>query len=84
VGRQLAWNTVTSAHGPWRLRQRPALASALPQRSFTALGLPSLMEDSPSHSIRRTAVYVTRTSGGVGGREPRGSPLSRLGSSDKV
>ncbi|MGH8057577.1 MAG: group II intron maturase-specific domain-containing protein, partial [Candidatus Entotheonellia bacterium] len=26
VGRQLAWNTVKSAHGPWRLRQSPALA----------------------------------------------------------
>lgn len=42
VGRQLAWNTVKSAHGPWRLRQSPALAIALPQRYFAALGLPSL------------------------------------------
>ncbi len=45
VGRQLAWNTVKSAHGPWRLSQRPALAIALPQRYFAALGLPSLIED---------------------------------------
>jgi hypothetical protein len=45
VGRQLAWNTVKSAHGPWRLSQSPALAIALPQRSFAALGLPSLIED---------------------------------------
>jgi len=45
VGRQLAWNTVKSAHGPWRLRQSPALAIALPQRYFAALGLPSLRED---------------------------------------
>jgi RNA-directed DNA polymerase len=42
VGRQLAWNTVKSAHGPWRLRQSPALAIARPQRYFAALGLPSL------------------------------------------
>ncbi|HSF34015.1 MAG TPA: hypothetical protein VLK82_26600 [Candidatus Tectomicrobia bacterium] len=42
VGRQWAWNTVKSAHGPWRLRQSPALA--LPQRYFAALGLPSLSE----------------------------------------
>jgi RNA-directed DNA polymerase len=42
VGRQLAWHTVTSAHGPWRLSQSPALAIALPQRYFAALGLPSL------------------------------------------
>jgi len=45
VDRLLAWNTVTSAHGPWRLRQSPALAIALPQRDFAALGLPSLCED---------------------------------------
>jgi RNA-directed DNA polymerase len=44
VSRQLAWNTVKSAHGPWRLRQSPARAIALPQRSFAALGLPSLLE----------------------------------------
>ena len=42
VGRQLAWHTVQSAHGPWRLSQRPALAIARPQRYFAALGLPSL------------------------------------------
>jgi RNA-directed DNA polymerase len=45
VGQQLAGNTATSAHGPWRLSQSPALAIALPQRSFAALGLPSLSED---------------------------------------
>jgi RNA-directed DNA polymerase len=44
VGRQLAWNTVKSAHGPWRLSQSPALAMALPQRYVAALGLPSLSE----------------------------------------
>jgi hypothetical protein len=42
VGRPLAWNPVTSAHGPWRLRPSPALAIALPPRDFAALGLPSL------------------------------------------
>jgi len=45
VGRQLAWNTVKSAHGPWRLSQSPALAIALSTRYFAALGLPSLIED---------------------------------------
>jgi RNA-directed DNA polymerase len=45
VDRRLAWNTVKSAHGPWRLRQSPALAIAQPQRSFAALGLPRLSED---------------------------------------
>jgi RNA-directed DNA polymerase len=44
VGRQLAWNTAKSAHGPWRLSQSPALAIALSQRYFAALGLPNLFE----------------------------------------
>jgi RNA-directed DNA polymerase len=44
VDRQLAWHTVTSAHGPWRLRQSPALAIALSRRYFAARGLPSLIE----------------------------------------
>jgi RNA-directed DNA polymerase len=44
VDRQLAWNTVKSAHGPWRLSQSPALAIALPQRYFAARGRPSLSE----------------------------------------
>jgi RNA-directed DNA polymerase len=44
VGRHLAWNTVKSAHGPWRLSQSPALAIALSTRSFAALGLPNLWE----------------------------------------
>ncbi len=42
VGRDLAWNTGKSAHGPWRLSQSPALA--LPQRYCAARGLPSLSE----------------------------------------
>jgi RNA-directed DNA polymerase len=70
VGRQLAWNTVKSAHGPWRLRQSPALAMALSTRYVAALGLPSLFEGWPSHVIRRTAGYVTRLSGGVRVWEP--------------
>jgi hypothetical protein len=49
VDRRWAWNTVKSAHGPSRLSQSPALAIALPQRSFAALGLPSLQEGGPTH-----------------------------------
>jgi RNA-directed DNA polymerase len=44
VSRALAWNTAKSAHGPWRLRQRPGLSLALPGRFFDALGLPRLFE----------------------------------------
>jgi RNA-directed DNA polymerase len=40
----LAWDTVKSAHGPWRLSRSPALAFALPGSYFTALGLPKLYE----------------------------------------
>jgi RNA-directed DNA polymerase len=45
VSADLAWNTVKSAHGPWRLSQSPALVIALPWRYFAALGLPSLVEN---------------------------------------
>jgi len=43
VDRELAWNTCKSAHGPWRLSQRPALYHALPNRYFAVRGLPSLV-----------------------------------------
>jgi hypothetical protein len=78
IPRDLAWNTAKSAHGPWRPSQSPALAIALPVRYFTALGLPSLVEGRTDHPIRRTAAYVIRTCGGVGGEESRGPSLSRL------
>ena len=42
VSRELAWNTVKSAHGPWRLSRSPALAIALPGGYFDGLGLPRL------------------------------------------
>jgi RNA-directed DNA polymerase len=42
VSRDLAWNTVKSAHGPWRLSRSPALAIALPGAYFDGLGLPRL------------------------------------------
>jgi len=34
--------------------------------------------------LHRTAVYVVRMYGGVGGEEPRGSPLSRLNENEKT
>jgi hypothetical protein len=46
VDRQLAGNTVKSAHGPWRLSQSPALAIALPGAYFDGLGLPRLQRGS--------------------------------------
>jgi RNA-directed DNA polymerase len=42
VSRDLAWNTVKSAHGPWRVSHSPALAIALPGGSFDGLGVPRL------------------------------------------
>ena len=42
VGRDLAATAAGSAHGPWQLANSPALAIALPNASFAALGLPSL------------------------------------------
>ena len=42
VSRCLAWNTVKSAHGPWRLSRSPGLSIALPGRYFDSMGLPRL------------------------------------------
>jgi RNA-directed DNA polymerase len=47
VSRDLAWNTVKSAHGPWRISRSPALAIALPGSSFDGLGWPRLHRGSP-------------------------------------
>ena len=46
VSQDLAWNTVKSAHGPWRLSRSPALAFALPGKYFFQLGLPQLYKRS--------------------------------------
>jgi RNA-directed DNA polymerase len=42
ISTDLAWNTVKSAHGPWRLSCSPALSIALPTVYFRALGVPPL------------------------------------------
>jgi len=42
VSTNLAAQTAGSAHGPWRLSNSPALAIALSNASFAAMGLPSL------------------------------------------
>jgi RNA-directed DNA polymerase len=42
VGVELAAQTVGSSHGPWRIANSPALALALSNAYFNALGIPSL------------------------------------------
>jgi RNA-directed DNA polymerase len=42
VGRRLAAQTASSAHGPWHLSKSPALSYALPNAYLTLLGLPTL------------------------------------------
>ena len=42
VGKDLAAQTVGSAHGPWRLANSPALSFALPNAYFDSLGIPRL------------------------------------------
>ena len=42
INPQLAAKTASSAHGPWRLANRPALAIALPNAYFDSLGIPRL------------------------------------------
>jgi RNA-directed DNA polymerase len=43
VSKDLAAQTVGSAHGPWRLSNSPALNVALPNAYFASLGLPPLV-----------------------------------------
>jgi RNA-directed DNA polymerase len=43
VGKDLAAQTVGSAHGPWRIANSPALAIALPNAYFASLGLPPMV-----------------------------------------
>jgi RNA-directed DNA polymerase len=43
VGKDLAAQTVGSAHGPWRLSNSPALTIALPNAYFASLGLTPLV-----------------------------------------
>src|SRR6202165_3281718 len=75
VGRDLAAQTAGSPHGPWRWQRAPR--STWPCQSSSSghsVWLPSRPRPlNPSNRRIRT-----RTSGGVGGAEPRGSPLSRL------
>jgi RNA-directed DNA polymerase len=40
VGKDLAAQTAGSPHGPWQLANSPALAIALPNAYFAALGIP--------------------------------------------
>jgi RNA-directed DNA polymerase len=42
VGQDLAAKAAGSAQGPWQLANSPALAIALPNAYFTALGIPPL------------------------------------------
>jgi RNA-directed DNA polymerase len=48
VGRDLAAQTAGSPHGPWRLANSPALATALPNRFFGSLGLASVAAPRPA------------------------------------
>jgi RNA-directed DNA polymerase len=53
VSRDWAWNTATSAHGPWRFSRSPALAIALPGSYFDGLGVPRLYIKESSQPNRR-------------------------------
>jgi RNA-directed DNA polymerase len=48
VGRDLAAQTASSPHGPWRLANSPALTIAMPIAFFRALGLASVAAQRPA------------------------------------
>src|SRR4051794_24059539 len=62
--------------GFWRMARHVTVQQALPNAFFDSIGLPRL-EAPPTAYPDRTAVVRIRMPGGVGGEEPRGSPLSR-------
>ena len=75
VPERLASNTASCGYGPWRVIRTRALTIGLSNAYFRSLGLrPWSRSDGPTS---RTAMVRTRMPGGVGGAEPRGSPLSR-------
>ena len=56
LGTNLTAQSAGSAHGPWRISASPALCYALPNASFTKLGLATLASHATAQ-IHRTAVY---------------------------
>ena len=60
VGKRLAAQTASSAHGPWRISHSPALSIALPNAFFARIGLASV-----------AAGHAASTSGHGGGFVPR-------------
>lgn len=62
-----AWNTSESVHSPWRLSKAPDS----PLHYFEILELPALRHG--RNSVHRTAGYVTRRFGGLGGRSREAS-----------
>jgi RNA-directed DNA polymerase len=51
VGRNLAAQTASSPHGPWRLSNSPALSLSVPTAYFRSLGLPSVADPRLAQSV---------------------------------
>ena len=66
VSVRLAWNTSKSAHGPWRISRSPAL-NFCTSRLLLRFSWATSTDYDTNDLISRTAVYVTRMYGGVGG-----------------
>jgi RNA-directed DNA polymerase len=72
---RISWelrNTASSGLGPWPLARSKARCFGLSNAYFKSLGLPSLFGACKRNLSNRR--IRTRTYGGVGGAEPRGSP----------
>ena len=75
VPERLASNTASCGYGPWRVIRTRALTIGLSTKRFLPMArncAPWSRSDGPTS---RTAMVRTRMPGGVGGAEPRGSPL---------
>ena len=77
VGRDLAAQTAGSPRGPWRLSNSPALAIALSNAFFTALGL-ATVGGTQACLTRRTAVYGPACTVVWEGRSREASPYPMI------
>ena len=60
MDKDLANHTAGSSHGPWRISLSPALSFALPNATWTLMGLPSLSPERTPHQPNRR-VRTVRT-----------------------
>lgn len=75
VSKNQSWTTAACGKGWWRRAQTPAASQAMSNQWFRDWGLVNLLDRYAQLQHERKPPDTMSTSGGVGGREPRGSLL---------